>query len=250
MMNDTALGFGDVAASYADLRPSYPKELFDFLESRLEGPRRFAVDLGAGPCKASMDLAVMFERVAAVEPDRRMLDAAPADPRIERINCAAENAEFAAGSVDCVIAATSFHWMDQDAVCANVAKWLRPRGVFFPFLYGPFFVVGPAEVVFARHWALWAPYMDKRLGAKADYSRAMKASGAFSRLETFSMTMEKRLPPEEAAGLFLTTSYARAYIAAKGFDETYRRRLSDELSAFGEITVGFPLGGVLGARSD
>ncbi len=250
MTGDAALGFGDVAASYADLRPSYPPALFDFLESRLEGPRRFAVDLGAGPCKASLDLAVRFEKVTAVEPDRRMLDAAPAGARIEKITCAAEEAEFPAGSVDCVIAATSFHWMDQDAVCARVATWLRPGGVFFPFLYGPFFVIGPAETVFRRHWKLWAPFMDKRLGAKADYSRAMKACGAFGRLEPFSMKMEKALSPVDAAGLLLTASYARAYVAVTGLGEEYRGQITDELSAFGEIIVGFPLGGVLGVRSD
>lgn len=250
MTNDAALGFGDVAASYADLRPSYPKELFDFLDSRLEGSRRFAVDLGAGPCKASIDLAARFESVAAVEPDPRMLSSAPMDARIERIGCAAEAAEFAAGSVDCVIAATAFHWMDQDAVCAKVANWLRPSGVFFPFLYGPFFVNGPAQTVFARHWALWAPYMDKRLGAKADYSRAMKASGAFGSLSTFSMTMERPMAPADAAGLFLTASYARAYAATNNLGEDYRRLLANELAAFGEILVGFPLGGVLGVRSD
>ena len=250
MTRNAALGFGDVAASYADLRPSYPRELFEFLDARLQGPRRVAVDLGAGPCKASFDLAALFQKVTAVEADRRMLDAAPADRRIERINCAAEDADFDAGSVDCVIAATSFHWMQQDIVCANVAKWLRPGGVFFPFLYGPFSVIGPAEAVFAKHWALWAPFMDKRLGAKANYSPAMKACGAFGRLDTFSMTMEKKLPPEKAAGLFLTASYARAYMTAKGLREDYLHALAGELSAFGEIAVSFPLGGVLGVKSD
>lgn len=179
-----------------------------------------------------------------------MLAAAPDDPRIKRINCAAEDASFAPSSVDCVIAATSFHWMDQDVVCEKVATWLRPRGVFFPFLYGPFYVVGPAEEVFARHWSLWSPHMDKRLGAKANYSRAMRECGAFSRLETFSMKMEAKMSPDNAAGLFLTASYARAYMAAEGLGDDYRRMLTDELSACAELTVGFPLGGVLGVRSD
>lgn len=250
MSNDAARGFGDVAASYAGLRPTYPQALFDFLVENIEGPRQFAIDLGAGPCKASIDLAKRFDRVAAVEPDPRMLAAAPNDPQIERINCAAEDASFAQSSVDSVIAATSFHWMDQAVVCEKVAMWLRPCGVFFPFLYGPFFVVGSAEEVFARHWSRWSPHMDKRLGAKANYSKAMKDCGAFSRLEKFSMKIETKMSPDNAAGLFLTASYARSYMASKGLGECYRKALADELSAHGEITVGFPLGGVLGVRSD
>jgi SAM-dependent methyltransferase len=249
MNTDPALRFGDVAARYAALRPSYPKDLFAFLEQRLEGPRRFAVDLGAGPAKASVDLAALFEQVAAVEPDARMLAAAPTHARISTINLPAEEADFPAGSVDCVISATAFHWMDQERVCASVARWLRPGGIFFPFLYGPFFIAGPAQPVFQKHWALWAPFMDKRLGQKADYARSMRAAGAFSRLESFSSDIKVPLGPEDTAGLLLTASYARAYMAKAGLGEAYVSQLADELRPHAPVTVGFPLGGVLGVRA-
>ncbi len=249
MTNDAARGFGDIAARYAALRPAYPKALFDFLEAHLEGKRDFAVDLGAGPCKASVALAEIFARVAAVEPDARMLAAAPPHARIDQINCAAEEADFMTGAVDAVISATAFHWMDQDVVCGLVARWLRPQGVFFPFLYGPFFVTGAAEPVFRRHWALWAPFMDKRLGAKADYSRSMRSSGAYSALHPYSGEIAVTLAPEDAAGLLLTASYARAYMASKGLGDIYIRQLADELSSHAPVTIGFPLGGVLGVRS-
>ena len=249
-MSDASRRFGDIAAAYADLRPAYPAALFDFLESHLEGPRRTAVDLGAGPGKATLDLAARFETVAAVEPDARMLAAMPRRDNVAPVQRAAEDAAFPEGRVDCVVSATAFHWMEQDAVVAKVARWLRPGGVFFPFLYGPFHVKEGGAEVFARHWALWAPYMDKRLGAKADYARPMRASCAFTRLETYSAVMERRLPPAEAAGLFFTASYARAYAEAKGAASTYVAQLADELAPYGEILVGFPLGGVLGVRKD
>lgn len=250
MTGNAALGFGDIAARYAALRPAYPKALFDFLEAHLDGPRKFAVDLGAGPAKASLDLAARFDRVAAVEPDARMLAAAPDHPRIVRLNCASEDADFPDGSVDCVIAATAFHWMDQDAVCAKVARWLRPGGVFFPFLYGPFFVTGPAQPVFQRHWTLWSPLMDKRLGAKADYARPMRACGAFSPLTSYSGDIKVVLPPQDAAGLLLTASYARAYMETKNLGPAYLDQLAEELAPHAPVTIGFPLGGVLGVRSE
>lgn len=248
-MNDPSRAFGDIAARYADLRPAYPAALYDFLEAHLEGPRGTCVDLGAGPGKASVDLATRFVTVAAVEPDARMLAAMPKRDNVAPVHRPAEEAEFPAGRVDCVTAATAFHWMDQDVVVAKVARWLRRGGVFFPFLYGPFHVKDAATEVFARHWALWTPFMDKRLGAKADYSRSMRASGAFSRLETFSSSMEVTLSAEDAAGLFCTGSYVRAYAEAKGISAIYMSTLAEELSPFGRITIGFPLGGVLGVRS-
>lgn len=248
-MTDASRRFGDIAARYADLRPGYPAALFDFLEAHLDGPRKTCVDLGAGPGKASLDLAERFTHVAAVEPDARMLAAMPARDNIARVQRAAEEVEFPAGRVDGVVSATAFHWMDQDLVCAKVARWLRPGGVFFPFLYGPFYVKDAAAEVFARHWAQWTPYMDKRLGAKADYARSMRECGAFARLETFSTKMEKSLSPDDAAGLFFTASYARAFAEAKGITAHYSDQLAAELSPYGTITVGFPLGGVLGVRA-
>lgn len=248
MTENPALGFGDIAARYAALRPAYPPSLFDFLESHLKGPRDFAVDLGAGPCKASVDLAARFARVAAVEPDPRMLAHAPAHDRIEKINCAAEDADFARQSVDAAISATAFHWMNQSLVCARVARWLRPGGVFFPFLYGPFFLKGAAASVFARHWALWTPHMGKSLGVKADYSAPMRASKAFSRIETYSGDLDVAFTSADAAGLLLTASYVRAFMAAKGLGEAYIDRLAEELAPHAPVTIGFPLGGVLGVR--
>lgn len=247
-MSDPSRSFGDVAASYADLRPDYPPALYAFLEAHLEGPRETCVDLCAGPGKATIALAGRFASVAAVEPDARMLAAMPRRDNVAPVQRAAEEAEFPAGRVDCVVSATAYHWMEQAIVCAKIARWLRPKGVFFPFLYGPFHVKDAASEIFARHWALWAPYMDKRLGAKADYARSMRETGAFVRLEMFSMTMEKQLSAPEAAGLFFTASYARAYAEAIGVSATYVARLTDELAPFGAIRVAFPLGGVLGVR--
>src|SRR5690606_2393429 len=114
---------------------------FAFLLDRLQGPRAQAVDLGAGSGQASRSLLRYFDKVSAVDPDARMLACLDA-PEIDKINLAAEEAEFAAGSIDAVIAATSFHWMDQQRVTGKAARWLRQDGVFFPFLYGPFIVHG------------------------------------------------------------------------------------------------------------
>lgn len=249
-MSDPARAFGDVASQYAGLRPSYPSELYAFLVSHLSGARALCVDLGAGPGKASLQLAAHFTRVVAVEPDARMLAELPDTEQIEKRCASAEEADFAQGGVDCVTAATSFHWMEQDVVCARVARWLRPAGVFFPFLYGPFFVEGDGEDVFSRHWALWGPFRDKRLGAKAIYATPMRACGAFARLEMFSHSMQIDMTPSDAAGLFGTASYARAYARHHGLADRYVAQLNDELARFATIRVGFPLGGVLGVRSE
>ncbi|MEQ8934749.1 MAG: class I SAM-dependent methyltransferase [Amphiplicatus sp.] len=245
---DASRDFGDIAARYAALRPAYPPDLFAFLLDRLEGARERVVDLGAGSGQASRALVQHFAHVAAVEPDARMLAHLDA-PVAEKLNLPAEEADFSPGSIDAVIAATSFHWMDQERVCANVARWLRPGGVFFPFLYTPFAPQGPAQANYERHWRLWAPYRDRRLGAKADYSRPIRDSGAFDKIEMFSSRITARLSPKEMTGLLATASYARAYMAQCGDEQAYLHALETELTAACEtIEVVFPLGGVLAVR--
>ncbi len=243
-VRDPATSFGDVATQYAAQRPAYPQAIFEFLLANLSGPRALCVDLGAGAGLATEALISCFERVIAVDPDARML-AALAAPVAQRVCASAEEADFPEGSVDVVVAATSFHWMDQEKVIARVARWLRPSGVFFPFLYGPFVVEGEAKAVFQAHRALWAPYRDPRLGARADYSRALAGSGRFAKLLTYSDEVRLKIASDAAAGLFLTASYAREYARDNGGEDAYRLRLAEDFAAIGVIDVRLPLGGVL-----
>ncbi|MEQ1928941.1 MAG: class I SAM-dependent methyltransferase [Parvularculaceae bacterium] len=247
---DHARAFGRNAADYARLRPVYPDVVFDALLGALNGERRRAVDLGAGPGQATLKLADSFEQVTAVEPDARMLAEMPARGNVARLNTTAEAAQFGAGSLDAVVASTSFHWMDQALVTARAHDWLRPGGVFFPFMYGVFEFEGPAHDVFWRHAPLWAPYKDDRLIAMYDALPAVGASGLFAEVRPFSARAEKAFSPAEAAGLLATTSYASAYAQDNDGAEAYLERLSAEFSAAADrIVVGFPVIGAIAVKA-
>lgn len=247
---DHGAAFGARAALYAAFRPGYPAAVFERLLAALAGPRDMAVDLGAGSGQASRDLAVRFARVVAVEPDARMAEKFPALANVKVLNVAAEDADFPAASVDAVISATAFHWMDQKKICAGVARWLRPGGVFFPFLYGPFRMKGAGAEIFQRHAALWGSYKDARLGSNVDYAKSIRESGAFAIVEMFGREEAMPMSPEDAAGLVLTMSYASAYARANGGEGAYRDRLiADFGAAGGEIVVASHLGGVIAVKN-
>lgn len=248
---DGAKAFGADAALYARLRPPYPSALFDALLLALEGPRLYAVDLGAGSGQATQALARRFARVAAVEPDARMAAAFPPIANAAVVACAAEAADFAGDSIDAVIAATSFHWMDQRTVMANAHRWLRRGGVFFPFLYDAFNVEGAAKSVYDRHAARWAPYKDRRLTDNVDYPKVFAEAGVFSQWTPFRDSIGLRLAAEEAAGLLGTTSFGGAYArAAYGDPARYIAELADEFRACGEpLAVTAPLNGVIAVKS-
>lgn len=247
---DHARNFGRNAALYARLRPDYPKAVFDALLKGLSGPRGHAVDLGAGAGQATLALADSFERVTAIEPDARMIAEIPERANVETRTMAAEAAAFSPASIDAVIAATSFHWMDQGLIVARVHDWLRPGGAFFAFAYGVFDFKGAARAVFDRHAPLWGTYKDERLLARYDYRAPIAAPGLFASVEPLSAYVERVYSPTDAAGLLATASYATAYARDQGGGAAYFARVADELShAASEIVIGFPIAGVLAVKA-
>ena len=245
---DHASGFGDAAEHYATFRPRYPDAVFERLRAALTGPALRVVELGAGSGQATIGLARVFQHVDAVEPDARMLDRMPHLDNVAPINQSAEEAAFAPASIDAVVCATAFHWMDQPRVVALAARWLRPGGVFFPFLCGPFRVEGAGAEVFRRHAALWGAYKDARLGARVDYAAPIIADGRFEIVEQFGMEMRWPATASEVAGLALTLSYAAAYARANGGIASYRDRLEQDFAGVASLAAACHLGCVLARR--
>lgn len=248
-MADPSRNFGETAACYAAFRPGYPHEVFDFLLSHVTSGRNCAVDLGAGSGQATRKLAELFTDVTAVEPDARLMENANLPENVNTSIEAAETAEFASESLDVVISATAFHWMDQNLICEHVGSWLKPGGAFFPFALDEFQVAGNASDYFADEFDKWRPYRDRRLVDCYNYSAALNDSGVFSSVTPYRQTLRHDVPSATAAGLISTFSFARDYARAHG-GEYYFESVKDTLTGFGE-TVMFivPIIGALGVKA-
>jgi SAM-dependent methyltransferase len=127
----TRAGFGAsfaaAAAEYERGRPGWPPELLDALPL---GPDATVLDLAAGTGKLTRVLAERHRRVVAVEPlDELRAELERAAPAAEALAGRAEEIPLADGSVDAVLVAQAFHWFEQDAAVAEIARVLRPGGV-------------------------------------------------------------------------------------------------------------------------
>lgn len=138
----------DIAApKYAAVRPAYPDAALDAIIGRTEqraAPRMRAADIGAGTGKMSLLLAARGFDVEAVEPSapmraqmRSALDH-PGDEhsstlhapgRIRIHEAKAEATGLAAASLDLVVYAQSWHWVDEALAGAEAARILRVGGV-------------------------------------------------------------------------------------------------------------------------
>jgi SAM-dependent methyltransferase len=127
--------FGAVAPAYERYRPTPPTATVDWLVPEHTGR---IVDLGAGTGRLTKLLVDRADEVVAVEPDERMravlVDAVPGARPVDGTG---ESIPLAGRSVDAVLAATSWHWMDPVATLAEVARVLVPGGVLGVMWTGP-----------------------------------------------------------------------------------------------------------------
>lgn len=236
-MTETSPKFGLQADVYARFRPHYSSDVYAHLLENLGGARDHAVDLGAGTGQVSGDLLNHFARVTAVEPDADMAARIAPHEHLSVQVAPAEAADVAAGDADAVVSGTAFHWMDADVVCANARRWLRPGGVFFMFSYEQFSSVGPASVAacIGAEAIKWAKFKDERLLAWASYEKTVQATGVFDRVEPVSIAHEWRVSPQDAAGFYLSTSFAAAYGRSTGDEAAYA---ADFMSRMAEAADG------------
>ena len=117
---------------YGRARPPYPVALWNAVrELGVLRPGHDAVDLGAGTGQATGPLLAAGLRVTAVEPGPHLAARlGVAHPAATVLQDRAETVTLPDRSFDLVVAATSIHWMDLDAVLPQVHRWLRPDGVF------------------------------------------------------------------------------------------------------------------------
>ena len=124
--HDRSLSFGSAAAAYERGRPSYPPEAIDWL---LPAGARNVLDLGAGTGKLTTRLVERGLDVVAVDPVPEMLEVLRTSlPETRALLGTAEEIPLEDNSVDAVLVAQAWHWVDPERAIPEVARVLRPGG--------------------------------------------------------------------------------------------------------------------------
>ncbi|MBO4205914.1 class I SAM-dependent methyltransferase [Micromonospora echinofusca] len=132
-MTDTtqALSFGAAAGEYDRFRPGYPAPAVAWAVGT-DGPAR-VVDLGAGTGILSRVLLGLGHTVTPVEPDPGMrAQLAAATPGTTALSGSAEAVPLPDGWADAVVAGQAYHWFDRERAHPEIARLLRPGGMFAP----------------------------------------------------------------------------------------------------------------------
>jgi SAM-dependent methyltransferase len=141
-MPNAASRFDAVASQYDAVRPQPPAELVAVLTQWAGVDAPDVVDLGAGTGLSAVIWAGRARQVTAIEPAAGMRQAAgrrigaaraAAGTRFAVVDAAAEDTGLPDGCADIVTASQALHWFDPGRALPEIARLLRPGGVFAAF---------------------------------------------------------------------------------------------------------------------
>ncbi|MFB7251917.1 class I SAM-dependent methyltransferase [Microbacterium sp. NPDC056234] len=131
MSDARATSFGAQARSYELARPEYPFEAVAWMLEGLPSGSHRVADVGAGTGKLTRVLTKAPDaEVVAIDPDAQMLSALRQSvPGVPTFIGTAESLPLPDASVDAVVLAQAWHWVEPIAGSAEVGRVLRPGGV-------------------------------------------------------------------------------------------------------------------------
>jgi ubiquinone/menaquinone biosynthesis C-methylase UbiE len=152
-MTETSEIWTGKASSYDRARPTPPPALLDLLTQLIHLPHpALVVDLGSGTGLSTAIWGERVQQVIGIEPNADMRKEAvrkvedhPYAAQIEYREGVAHQTGLPDGCADIVTAAQSFHWMEPTATLAEIARILRPGGLFAAYDY---------DWPPTRHWEL------------------------------------------------------------------------------------------------
>jgi hypothetical protein len=203
--------FAQRSDAYAQARPRYPRELYDWLVSRSPG-REAVWDCATGNGQAAVDLAPYFSRVEATDISAEQVGEGLTQPNIHYTVQPAERTTFAESSFDLITVAQALHWFDFSRFWPEVTRVARPDAFFCAWGYAWFDcdpsvnadLVEPVRALIEPYWAannrlLWRGY------------RSEEIAFPFERLEAPSMSIRAQWTVDQLIGYMQTwSSYKRA----------------------------------------
>ena len=133
--------FSNQATTYAQFRPDYPTELFDFILQNVEN-KQVAWDVATGNGQAAKILAAHFKQIVATDLSQKQIDNAVKLPNIKYAVGRAEATDFADNSFDLITVAQAVHWFDFEKFYAEVRRVAKPNATIAIWAYArPEFII-------------------------------------------------------------------------------------------------------------
>ena len=125
--------FAGKAGIYKQFRPTYPKDLIDYLYFHTGFNKNSIIaDIGSGTGIFSRLLLEQGNQVYCVEPNENMRQTAEFDlsgfSNYISVNASAENTTIEKASIDFITVAQAFHWFNREAFKSECKRILKDNG--------------------------------------------------------------------------------------------------------------------------
>jgi SAM-dependent methyltransferase len=208
--------FSGHAAAYADARPRYPAELFDWLAT-LTRNHGTAWDCGTGNGQAALGLTAHYRRVIATDASREQIENALPHARVSYRVAPAESPELEPHSVDLITVAQAVHWFDRPAFYAQVRQALKPSGVIAVWCYGLCNITPEIDTRVQNFYTReTGPYWPPERVLIDDGYRSIEFP--FTEITPPALQMEQRWTLDQFLAYLRTWSAVQKYITRNGRD--------------------------------
>ncbi|MDZ4714443.1 MAG: class I SAM-dependent methyltransferase [Cytophagales bacterium] len=205
--------FSHQAKHYAEFRPQYPAELFEFIFSHI-GKFETAWDAGTGNGQAARVLAKKFDKVYATDISEKQLEnAARADNIFYQRG--GETTQLPDQSVDLITVAQAIHWFDRETFFTEAKRVGKPGAVIAVWGYG---LIGAGPLIDPMienfYTSIVGPYWDPERKLIDQHYKNLEFP--FSELQPSAFLMSFEWTLAELEGYLTTWSAVQKYIKDKG----------------------------------
>ena len=152
--------FSSHAHQYAVFRPTYPKELYEFIFSKVNNFGT-AWDAGTGNGQVARDLSKQFEQVIASDISAQQLEKAYQAKNIFYFQTA-ETILFSNKRFDLICVAQAIHWFDREKFYSEVKRVAGPDSIIAVWGYGLLSINPEIDLITKDFYTnIIGPYWDK-----------------------------------------------------------------------------------------
>lgn len=207
--------FSERSELYAKYRPSYPKELFEYIFSFAEESDH-AWDCATGNGQAAVVLADHFKKVEASDISAAQLEKAVHKPNIHYHLAPAEQTPFANDTFDLITVAQAYHWLNRKEFYKEATRVGKPNAVVAVWTYSLFQTEEEEinRIINHFYWDLTHPYWDAARKYVEDGYQTIEFD--FAPLPSKEFFIELSYTKEEFRGYLSTWSGVQAYTKKKG----------------------------------
>lgn len=208
--------FSSQSKIYAAFRPTYPKELYQFIFKHVN-EKTAAWDCATGNGQVAQYLATSFKEVYATDISQQQLDHAVKEKNIFYSQSPAEQTPFRDNQFDLITVAQALHWFDRDLFYDEAIRVGKPGSILAIWGYGLMRVdpiIDPLIMEFYNETV--GPYWDD---ARRIVEQAYQTiSFPFREVHAPDFSINVQWTLEQLSGYFTSWSATQKYMNSKGND--------------------------------